>query len=160
MSISTCIFLVLIPFAASITFNFPNISQHNSKDITLSGAAAYTPGEGIQVTYNWSVDHSPPWLAGRATYSKLLHLWDKYSTDLASFSTSFTFVIDSYSNNDYGDGLTFFLAQDNSVINAGGSIGLPLDSTTKTTRHRFVAVELILSVETNGIQQIQTLICQ
>ncbi|MFS7921909.1 putative protein kinase RLK-Pelle-L-LEC family [Helianthus anomalus] len=88
-----------------------------------------------------SVDHSLPWLAGRATYSRVLHLWDKYSTDLASFSTSFTFVIDSYSNNDYGDGLTFFLAQDNSVINAGGSIGLPFDSTTKTTRHRFVAVE-------------------
>ncbi|KAM0039204.1 putative protein kinase RLK-Pelle-L-LEC family [Helianthus debilis subsp. tardiflorus] len=141
MSIFTCIFLVLIPYSASVTFNFPNISQDNSQDIILSGAAAYTPGEGIQVTYNRSIDHSSPWLAGRATYIKPLHLWDKDSTDLASFSTSFTFVIDSYANNDYGDGLTFFLAQDNSVINAGGSIGLPFDSTTKSTRHRFVAVE-------------------
>ncbi|MFS7921940.1 putative protein kinase RLK-Pelle-L-LEC family [Helianthus anomalus] len=95
MSIFTCIFLVLIPFAASITFNFPNISQGNSKDITLSGAAAYTPGEGIQVTYNRSVDHSSPWLAGRATYSRLLHLWDKDSTDLASFSTSFTWNVET-----------------------------------------------------------------
>ncbi|KAI7738485.1 hypothetical protein M8C21_024864, partial [Ambrosia artemisiifolia] len=104
-------------------------------------AAAYILGEGIQVTYNSSIDHSSPWLAGRATYTKPLHLWDKESTDLASFSTSFTFVIDSYAKNDYGDGLTFFLAHENTVINAGGSIGLPFDFTTKTTSHQFVGVE-------------------
>ncbi|XP_076928038.1 L-type lectin-domain containing receptor kinase IX.1-like [Bidens hawaiensis] len=135
MSILTCFFAALIPYAASITFNYSNITPNNSPDILLSGNAAYTPDDGIQLT------QGSVWLAGRATYIELLHLWDKESNDLASFSTSFTFVIDSYPNNNYADGLTFFLAQNNSWINAGGYLGLPIDSATKKSVHRFAAVE-------------------
>ncbi|KAD4179331.1 hypothetical protein E3N88_27922 [Mikania micrantha] len=106
-----------------------------------SGDAAYSSNEGIQVTHQRNNDqYGSVWLAGRATYIKPLHLWDKDS-NLASFTTSFTFVIDSYPNNVYADGLTFFLAHKNSVMNAGGILGLPFDSTIKNSRHRFVAVE-------------------
>ncbi|KAI3671751.1 hypothetical protein L1987_87131 [Smallanthus sonchifolius] len=140
MSILACFFLALIPSAASLTFNFPNISQNNSQDIILSGDA-YTSDDGIEVTYNRNIGRSSEWLAGRVTYGRRLHLWDKDSTDLAIFSTSFTFVMASYLDNFYGDGLTFFLAQNNSVINAGGSIGLPFNFTTDTSVYPFVAVE-------------------
>ncbi|KAI3805059.1 hypothetical protein L1987_27080 [Smallanthus sonchifolius] len=51
MSILTCFFLALIiPYAASIAFNFTYISQNNSQDIILSGEASHTPDHGIQLT--------------------------------------------------------------------------------------------------------------
>ncbi|KAJ0773560.1 putative protein kinase RLK-Pelle-L-LEC family [Helianthus annuus] len=140
MSILTIFFLVLIPYATSISFNFRNISQNNSQDIILSGDAAYIPGDGIQVTYDRNLNRSSPWLQGRATYKTLLHLWDNDS-NLASFSTSFTFVISSYVNNYHGDGLTFFLAPNNSVMKAGEAIGLPVIYKSNTSTYPFVAVE-------------------
>ncbi|KAF5814023.1 putative protein kinase RLK-Pelle-L-LEC family [Helianthus annuus] len=140
MSILTIFFLVLIPYTTSISFNFRNISQNNSQDIILSGDAAYIPGDGIQVTYDRNLNRSSPWLAGRATYKTLLHLWDNDS-NLASFSRSFTFVISSYVNNYHGDGLTFFLAPNNSVMKAGEAIGLPVIYKSNTSTYPFVAVE-------------------
>ncbi|KAJ0773572.1 putative protein kinase RLK-Pelle-L-LEC family [Helianthus annuus] len=141
MSILTCFFLALIPYAASITFNFTNITPINSQeDIRFEGDAAYSSVDGIQVTHERNSDHNSSWLAGRATYVKALHLWDD-DFNLASFSTSFTFVIDSYPSTSYSDGITFFLAQNNSVINTAGAIGLPFDSRINTSSHPFVAVE-------------------
>ncbi|KAJ0592689.1 putative protein kinase RLK-Pelle-L-LEC family [Helianthus annuus] len=142
MSLLTFFLLSLIPYAASVTFNFTKLSPKDSHDIIFSGDAAYSSNEGLQVTHKRKGDqYGSVWLAGRATYIKPLHLWDADSTDLVSFSTSFTFVIDSYPNNYYADGLTFFLAHNNSVINSGGILGLPFDSTIQTSKHRFVAVE-------------------
>ncbi|KAK1430304.1 hypothetical protein QVD17_12951 [Tagetes erecta] len=131
-----CFLHALIPYAAaaSITFDYKNITPTDSMDIILSGDSTYTR-DGIQVTAQ------KPTLAGRATYTKFLHLWDKNSTDLASFSTSFTFVIDSYPNTNYADGLTFFLAKNNSVIKGRGSLGLPFSYSTNTSLYPFVAVE-------------------
>nr|XP_043630101.1 L-type lectin-domain containing receptor kinase IX.1-like [Erigeron canadensis] len=56
------------------------------------------------------------------------HLWDKFSSELASFSTNFSFVIDSYTQRNYSDGLTFFLAENNGVSLYAGAMGLPYDS--------------------------------
>ncbi|KAM7470576.1 hypothetical protein LguiA_008759 [Lonicera macranthoides] len=70
-----------------------------------------------------------------------LHLWDNNSGELADFSTNFTFVIDSSSITSYADGLAFFLARNNSVISAGGAIGLPVNATTANATDPFVAVE-------------------
>ncbi|KAM0058127.1 putative legume lectin domain, concanavalin A-like lectin/glucanase domain superfamily [Helianthus debilis subsp. tardiflorus] len=143
MSFLTCIFLSLIPYyAASITFSFTNISVKDSHDLIFLGEATYSSNEGLQVTRKRKGDqYGSVWSAGRVTYVKPLHLWDGDSTDQASFSTSFTFVIDSYPNNFYADGLTFFLAHNNSVLNSGGILGLPFDSKIQNSRHRFVAVE-------------------
>ncbi|KAI7738482.1 hypothetical protein M8C21_024861 [Ambrosia artemisiifolia] len=142
MSILTCFFLSLIPYADSIVFNFTNITQTNTQDIIFSGEAAYSSTEGLQVTHKRNGDqYGSVWSAGRTTYIKPLHLWDGDSTDLASFSTSFTFVLDSYRNSYYADGLTFFLAHNNSVLNSGGILALPFDSKIQNSRHRFVAVE-------------------
>ncbi|KAI7754627.1 hypothetical protein M8C21_016948 [Ambrosia artemisiifolia] len=79
--------------------------------------------------------------AGRAIYISPLHIWDNRSRGLASFSTNFTFVIDSNGSSSYGDGLTFFLADNNSVISEGGAMGLPFISMPNNASNRFVAVE-------------------
>ncbi|KAI3702250.1 hypothetical protein L6452_27980 [Arctium lappa] len=129
--------LLLIPnYAASFTFNLTDIRQNNLEIVTAG--TAYISEEGIQVTPTENRD-VPFRKAGRATYKMPLHLWDNSSNELASFSTSFTFVIKS--NQTRGDGLTFFLAQDNSVITDGGAIGLPVGSEIHTMTNPFVAVE-------------------
>ncbi|MFS7919992.1 putative legume lectin, alpha chain, concanavalin A-like lectin/glucanase domain superfamily [Helianthus anomalus] len=103
--------------------------------MSKSGNGAAISDDGIQVA-STLID-----LIGRATYIDPLHLWDNDSTELASFSTSFTFVINSYHTNIYADGLTFFLAQINADFYYGGSIGLPLDFRTNTSKYQFMAVE-------------------
>nr|GFB12688.1 L-type lectin-domain containing receptor kinase IX.1-like [Tanacetum cinerariifolium] len=94
---------------------------------------------GIQVKpdrigFNWSSK------VGHATYIRQLHLWNNKSGELASLA-NFTFVIDSNKNESYADGLTFFLAQNNSVIIPGGAMGLPTDAITTASINQFVAVE-------------------
>ncbi|KAM0036120.1 putative protein kinase RLK-Pelle-L-LEC family [Helianthus debilis subsp. tardiflorus] len=139
--IITSFLLVFIPSIASIKFNFTNINpSYQNRDIVSEGEGSYISNEGIQVTPNeiGSVQTSR---AGRATYISPLHLWDNRSGELASFSTNFTFVIDSMGSRNYADGLTFFLAQNNSVISPGGSMGLPVNTTTNVAISQFVAVE-------------------
>ncbi|KAL9995146.1 putative protein kinase RLK-Pelle-L-LEC family [Helianthus debilis subsp. tardiflorus] len=136
-----CFFLALVPYATSITFNFTDIIPKDSSDIIVERDAVYAPQDGIQVTHQRDRDRGSFWLAGRARYIRPLHLWDNDSTDLASFSTAFSFVIDSNMNFSYGDGLTFFLAEENTVIYSGGAMGLPFDVPANISRHRFVAVE-------------------
>jgi len=70
-----------------------------------------------------------------------LHLWKNSTRELADFSTNFTFVIDSSGRSEYGDGLAFFLARNNSVMEMGRAIGLPVDYNTGKATDPFVAVE-------------------
>ncbi|KAK9073975.1 hypothetical protein SSX86_006570 [Deinandra increscens subsp. villosa] len=132
----TSFLLFSIPFAVSLTFNLTNISPQNlNREIVIDGNGAnITPGE-IQLTPNMSSQ------VGRATYSTPLHLWDRGSGELANFTTNFTFVIDSNESQNYGDGFTFFFAQNNSEIDPGGSMGLPVKETVINTTTQFVAVE-------------------
>ncbi|KAK9077159.1 hypothetical protein SSX86_005495 [Deinandra increscens subsp. villosa] len=136
----TSFLLVFIPFVASFSFNFTNISSSNrNQDITIVGDS-YVSNDGIQLTPN-EIGSDRRQKAGRATYIRPLHLWDSGSGELASFSTNFTFVIDSNGGRDYGDGLAFFLAQNNSEITRGGAMGLPINATTIVATSQFVAVE-------------------
>ncbi|KAL7585110.1 hypothetical protein Lser_V15G45966 [Lactuca serriola] len=137
----TYFLLVLIPYAASITFNLPDIGPENQNlDLRTEGDGAYISDTGIQVTPD-GIGSDRSEKAGRAIYLTPFHLWDNKSNELASFSTNFTFVIDSNRATAYGDGLTFFLAQNNSVICRGGGMGLPINGTTVVVTNPFVAVE-------------------
>ncbi|KAJ9552320.1 hypothetical protein OSB04_016365 [Centaurea solstitialis] len=142
MAISTYFLLLfIIPYATSLTFNFTDIGpNHLNQDIQVTGDGSYISDEGIQVTPD-GIGSNRSRRAGRATYIKELHLWDETTGELASFTTDFTFVIDSMSATYYADGLTFFLAKNNSVILLGGSMGLPVNGTTIGTTNPFVAVE-------------------
>ncbi|KAK1418262.1 hypothetical protein QVD17_27405 [Tagetes erecta] len=136
MAISIYFLLFFIPKVASITFDMTNITQQNHNQIVTSGVASITAA-GIQLTPDET--HGA---AGRATYNKSLHLWDKNSTELASFSTNFSFEIESRVLADlYGDGFTFFLAADNSVITEASALGLPIDNITFAVTDQVVAVE-------------------
>ncbi|KAK1418265.1 hypothetical protein QVD17_27408 [Tagetes erecta] len=132
MAISIYFLLFLIPEVASITFDMTNITQQNQNQIVTSGVASLTAA-GIQLT------DERLGAAGRATYNRSLHLWDKSSTELASFSTNFSFVIEPRVF--YGDGFTFFLAADNSVITEASALGLPIDNITFANTDPVVAVE-------------------
>ncbi|KAL4581042.1 hypothetical protein LXL04_017249 [Taraxacum kok-saghyz] len=137
----TSFLLILIPYAASFSFDLTNISPENqNRDIVTEGDGAYISDSGIQVTPD-GIGSNRSLKAGRARYIRPFHLWDNKSNELASFSTNFTFVIDSNGNTAYADGLTFFLAQNNSVISPGGSMGLPVNGTTINSTNPFVAVE-------------------
>nr|XP_043630098.1 L-type lectin-domain containing receptor kinase IX.1-like [Erigeron canadensis] len=133
---------VLIPYATSLTFNLINITARNQNlDIIIQGEGANISIGEIQLTPDLINSDLPRNNSGRAIYVRPLHLWDSRSDELASFSSNFTFVIDSNQNASYGDGLTFFLAQNNSLIRQGGSMGLPINEEPNMAASPFVAVE-------------------
>ncbi|KAL3614435.1 hypothetical protein CASFOL_042509 [Castilleja foliolosa] len=135
----------ITPSSISISFNIPTINQrHTGNPIVISGNA-YITSDGIQVTTN---DRSQAQgdRAGRATYFQPLHLWDRASRNLTDFTTHFSFVIDSGGSDNYGDGLTFFLAPNGSNTiqpwSYGGSLGIGNSSgTLNSSEYSFVAVE-------------------
>nr|GEX66243.1 hypothetical protein [Tanacetum cinerariifolium] len=90
----TFFLLVLIPNATSFTFNLRKIDKRNlNKDIDTFGKGPYIPDDGFHLTPDHN--HISETLSGWATYHKHLHLWDSRTDELASFSTNFTFVMNS-----------------------------------------------------------------
>ncbi|KAI3782473.1 hypothetical protein L2E82_12520 [Cichorium intybus] len=95
MVIFSYFFLLFIPYATSVTFNLTSNSQENQfndLDINKTGDSSFF--KGIQVTPD-EVDPQRINSTGRATYVKRLHLWENISGELATFTTDFSFVIDS-----------------------------------------------------------------
>ncbi|KAM0028768.1 putative protein kinase RLK-Pelle-L-LEC family [Helianthus debilis subsp. tardiflorus] len=136
MGILACFLLILIPYAASISFNLANISPNDKGMFILDGGANISE-DAIQVTPK---NHSGM-VIGRVTYTERLHLWDKRSGELASFSTSFSFVklSDPERRHRQDDGFIFFLAQNSSLIH--GAMDPKSDTTVDDSRDRYVWVE-------------------
>ncbi|KAK7331776.1 hypothetical protein VNO80_28516 [Phaseolus coccineus] len=111
--------------------------------LQLQGDAEVSRSE-IQVTSNRE-GQSNSYSVGRVTPLENLQLWDMSSGKLTDFTTQFSFSV--YSDEvQYGDGLTFFLADPGlpllSNITEGGGLGL-VDGgqVLNSTQHSFVAVE-------------------
>ncbi|XP_052197168.1 L-type lectin-domain containing receptor kinase IX.1-like [Diospyros lotus] len=124
------IFLVLLPFATSVSFNFTSF-QPNTQEIHYEGDA-FPDGKVIQVTKN-QLDSSLTRSVGRASYADPIRLWDSRSGKLTDFTTHFSFVIKAVNEELYGDGLTFFLAPAGATIPAnstGGYLGLLTNSSS------------------------------
>ncbi|XP_031272070.1 L-type lectin-domain containing receptor kinase IX.1-like isoform X1 [Pistacia vera] len=133
--IITLLFLK-IPAASALSFNFSSFSS-NRENMTYQ--RAYPQNQVILLA-------SGNGMFGRATYYKPLRLWDNATENLTDFTTHFSFIIDSENRSAYGDGLTFFLAPQVSMIpvNAtrGGSFGLANDDERlNSTSNPFFAVE-------------------
>ncbi|KAJ0076377.1 hypothetical protein Patl1_34376 [Pistacia atlantica] len=133
--IITLLFLK-IPAASALSFNFSSFSS-NGQNMTYQ--RAYPQNQVILLA-------SGNGMFGRATYYKPLRLWDNATEKLTDFTTHFSFIIDSQNRSAYGDGLTFFLAPQGSMIpvNAtrGGSLGLANDDERLfSTSNPFFAVE-------------------
>ncbi|CAL5329527.1 unnamed protein product [Camellia sinensis] len=144
LSIITFYMLLATPRATALNFNIAKIGPKNlNVDITVDGDA-YISSEGIRLAAD-KQDTDFTQKAGRATYVKPLHLWDKVSGKLTDFTTYFSFMIDSDGSSIFGDGLAFFLEPSNSSSTAsyavGGAIGLPIDPSTLEATSPFVAVE-------------------
>ncbi|KAL3741670.1 hypothetical protein ACJRO7_017179 [Eucalyptus globulus] len=80
---------------------------------------------------------------GRATYHEPMCLWDKSTSNMADFTTQFSFVIGSEHNETFADGLTFFLGPNGSDFasnSSGGNLALVSvnrnPSDPSTTFHR------------------------
>jgi hypothetical protein len=124
----------------SLFFNITNFDDPTvAKNISFQGDGRITNGsiDLNKVSYLFRV--------GRAIYSQPLHLWDKNAKTLTSFTTRFTFTINSLNDTSYGDGFVFFLAPVGYQIppnSAGGVFGL-FNATTNSdfVMNYVVAVE-------------------
>ncbi|KAG6710007.1 hypothetical protein I3842_06G160600 [Carya illinoinensis] len=135
------LFSLVFPFTSTTSFNFPTI---NSQDKNISYERAFAENKVIQLT----AIRDQPWTVGRATYYSPMHLWDNASTNLADFTTHFSFVIAATTPNKtaYADGFAFFLAPvDSQILDttySGGTLGLTsYDLALNSTKNDFVAVE-------------------
>ncbi|KAK9077267.1 hypothetical protein SSX86_005604 [Deinandra increscens subsp. villosa] len=137
MNILPCFLLMIfIPYTASISFSFTNINPNLRNKFILEGGADIS-NDGIQVT----PENKTVQVIGRVTYTEPLHLWDRGSNELASFSTSFSFVKFFELKSPYleDDGFIFFLAQNSEVIH--GATGPGLDAASNHSADQYVWVE-------------------
>ncbi|KAH9685175.1 hypothetical protein KPL70_013854 [Citrus sinensis] len=138
-TITTWLSILRIPLLASaLSFNYSSFSPLSDDNITYQRAYPDS-NRMIQLPPN-------PETAGRATYNKPMHLWDKTTRNLADFTTHFSFVIDSQKRTICADGLAFFLAPQGAPATAnddkgGGSLGLTKDIEPLNSSVPFFAVE-------------------
>ena len=77
---------------------------------------------------------------GTVIYNDPIPFFDPESNVAASFSTRFTFSVTNVNPSSFGDGLTFFLSQDNLTLGSpGGFLGLV--NSSQLTENKFVAIE-------------------
>uniref|UniRef100_A0A7N2L796 Protein kinase domain-containing protein n=1 Tax=Quercus lobata TaxID=97700 RepID=A0A7N2L796_QUELO len=125
-------FLLSLPHAKSIHFNFPSF-QPNESNLTFQGDA-YADTEGLQITKNTRtrlVNSS----VGRVSFHKQVCFWDNSTGRITDFVTHFSFIIQvingtgtitNQTNTLSGEGLSFFIAPFESNI-PNNSAGDTLD---------------------------------
>ncbi|XBI00786.1 hypothetical protein VPH35_129719 [Triticum aestivum] len=141
----------LPPLAGSLSFDYPTFRSEDQKAIKIEGNASFSVGHIDISGNNWDVRKSQ----GRASYStQPMLLWDGHTGEVASFTTSFSFIIKPKSNSSRGAGMAFFLASYPSSLPTGSSgyynLGLTnqKDGAVAAGDNRFVAVEFDTSNET------------
>ncbi|MQL86530.1 hypothetical protein Taro_019064 [Colocasia esculenta] len=117
---------LLLHRAAALTFNFTSFPSNTPNNISYEQDALASFGV-IKLTKNEvGQDMGRSW--GRAVYNSPVHLWDKASGELTSFTTRFSFYVGNPPGvNNPGDGLAFFLAPFGSKApnnSAGGGLAL------------------------------------
>ncbi|KAL2316642.1 hypothetical protein Fmac_030518 [Flemingia macrophylla] len=113
------------------SFDFPSFTIHNNNNnnnITLLGDSSLTNNGLLRLT-----TAAPTYSTGAVVYNHPITLFDPQTSTLASFSTAFSFSINTLNPTSSGDGLAFFLAPHNLSLILSGPLGLPA---------AFVAVEL------------------
>nr|AAA80183.1 lectin [Robinia pseudoacacia] len=104
-----------------ISFNFTNFTR-GDQGVTLLGQANIM-ANGILALTNHT---NPTWNTGRALYSKPVPIWDSATGNVASFVTSFSFVVQEIKGAIPADGIVFFLAPEARIPDnsAGGQLGI------------------------------------
>ena len=136
-------FLLLLPHANSISFNFTSFQPNMNYPIKLQGDA-FSSREVLELTKN-QLDGPISDSVGRASYAKPVHLRDASTGMLTDFITHFSFLIKAVNMAWHGDGLSFFIAPFDSDIpnnSSGGELGLfSPKSAFNTSQNQIVAVE-------------------
>ncbi|KAK7266764.1 hypothetical protein RIF29_19419 [Crotalaria pallida] len=112
--------------------NQPNLLFQEATSVSSTGV--------LQLT---DVSQPPIRSTGRALYAAPLQIWESTTGNVASFATSFSFVVKANDSSKTSDGLTFFLAPANSQIPSGstpGYFGL-FNSSDYNADNQIVAVE-------------------
>ncbi|KAB2627949.1 L-type lectin-domain containing receptor kinase IX.1-like [Pyrus ussuriensis x Pyrus communis] len=128
-------------FSSSLSSKLSFTISENSHDTNILYEGDAVHGDYILAELN---NHPELFSVGRCTYTEPFHLWDSTTGSLASFSTHFSFTIQSYGR-EFGDGFAFFLAPVGFSIppnSAGGGLGL-FNSTTDFAKseNKIVTVE-------------------
>ncbi|XP_062001424.1 L-type lectin-domain containing receptor kinase IX.1-like [Rosa rugosa] len=127
-------------FAHPTSFSIPHFNP-DTENILYQGNAKIKSGN---VEFNPNLDI---FRVGRCTYSKPFHLWDSTTKarSLSNFTTNFTFMMDTNSQNNFTDGFAFFLAPFGYPIppnSAGGDLGLfNITNHFETSQNKVVLVE-------------------
>ncbi|KAG6526844.1 mannose/glucose-specific lectin-like [Zingiber officinale] len=117
---------IVVPLATSLSFNFPSFDPASQSKITFEGDADIT-SSAIMLTKDGTNLAS----TSRATYNDPLLLWNHKTNELTSFTTQFSFIINSNATN-HADGFAFFLAPCPAKLplySQGGYLGLYSNST-------------------------------
>ncbi|KAI4972561.1 hypothetical protein ZWY2020_003486 [Hordeum vulgare] len=140
----------LPPLAVSLSFNYPTFGSDDQKAIRIEGNASFSVGHIDISANNWDVRKSQ----GRASYNaQPMLLWDGHTGEVASFTTTFSFIIKPKFNSTRGAGMAFFLASYPSSFDWVSRLlqprsHEPKDGTMAPGDNRFVAVEFDTSNET------------
>ncbi|XP_075659924.1 L-type lectin-domain containing receptor kinase IX.1-like [Castanea sativa] len=139
-------FLMLLPNAMSISFNFPSFKANNS-NLTFRRDAFMKPDGRLYLTKD-TLEGPIGASVGRAFYHEPVHLWDNSTGKLnvTDFTTNFSFIIKAVDKNaGVADGLAFFISPfDSSIPNntLGENLGLFSQETAiNGTQNQIVAVE-------------------
>ncbi|XBI87408.1 hypothetical protein VPH35_025506 [Triticum aestivum] len=136
------------PSPFSFSFDFSNASTYRLEDLRFEGDATMH-GDLVDLTCN-TFGKNPKFCTGRVSYGHPVPFYDNVTGEVASFQARFTFaiLIDDYTMNYKGDGMTFFLGCYPSTMplnSGGGNLGIMPDgdgkSRTAFGNDRFIAVE-------------------
>jgi len=114
-----------VPRSESIAFSITEFEKENS-DIFLRGDTSISDGI-LRLTKTDQSGKPLPNTVGRATYLTPIHIWDKTSGELADFSTSFSFIVNTNGSALHGDGFAFYIGPVHFEIpknSSGGYLGL------------------------------------
>ena len=125
-----CYLLFHLPLNHALSFKFPDFTQDGR--LKLNGTASIQ--NGILALTSYSTDNTA---AGRATYFEDMHLFDPITVKSTDFTTHFSFKI-STTNSPRQDGLTFFLAPNDSHLpnDAGGGCLAVISKCNDFTIHK------------------------
>ncbi|XP_042479205.1 probable L-type lectin-domain containing receptor kinase S.7 [Macadamia integrifolia] len=119
--------------AENIRFDFSSFTIRN---FTLLGDSHLRDGV-VGLTRELGVPSSS---SGSVICNLPISFFDTETNISASFSTRFSFVITNVNPSSFGDGLVFFLSDDNQTLGSpGGFLGLV--NASQLTKNRYVAVE-------------------
>lgn len=144
LSISlTFFFLLLINKANStetVSFSFTKFTQ-DQKNLILQGDALVRPTTGTLELTKVETGNPVSSSLGRALYASPIRIYDNTTNNVASFVTSFSFLIKAPNRLTAADGLAFFLAPiDTQPQKPGGFLGLFKDKDFDKS-NQIVAVE-------------------